>query len=104
MNNDWHEAGDMPPIGFECESKLIGEDWGIGRLTYCSSQIIVWRRSTGTEYATRPDARQFRPIKSEREKAIDAAVAVMQETSNATFTDMAEALYKAGLLRAKPDA
>ena len=50
-------------------------------------------------------AYKFRPIKSERQKAVDAAVTVMQETHrNATFTDMAEALYKAGLLRIKPDA
>jgi hypothetical protein len=51
------------------------------------------------------DFRDFRPIKSEREKVIDAAVAVMQETdSSSTFTDIAEALYKAGMLRVKPDA
>ena len=102
--SNWYENGELPPANIECEVEIGCEGFGWCRIVH-HNRCASWIVTKSDDRIIRNDLAKFRPIKSEREKVIDAAVTVMQETySNATFTDVAEELYKAGLLRVKPDA
>lgn len=50
------------------------------------------------------DSSKFRPIKTEREIAIEAAVDVMRSNGMDTFNNLAIALHNAGLLRSKNES
>lgn len=106
----WFEAGDAPPAGTYCQVKQKNEfvNCYIVGLDDCGA--IVYR--IDGFYGAKMDQNSFRPIRTEREKAIDAAVKVCTGVNIATTTDgltmkTLNKLYDAGLLRLpdnkKPD-
>ena len=105
VDNSWHERGEFPPVGVPVEL------WFGGSFAY-NCEFIVMR---GNAYVLwnldddKPDCAdrmnsQFRPLRTEREKAIDEmkSLCAYPGSWNSTYKSFAEALYDAGYCKVKP--
>jgi len=99
MENLWHQKGEHPPVGTKCE-------YARSTNNFYECKILG---SNGSQVAfTCPDEPNrifvnsfndcgFRPIKSDREKAIEAAAKIMFDASGGCINDISlGALYDAG--------
>ena len=99
QDNSWHERGELPPVGGVCEAMINGE-WiaaevlrhrinsagmNVAAVMSCASFGVYW-------------AADFRPLRTEREKAIDAACKAIGDVGEDGLL-MIERLYDAGLLK-----
>ena len=107
VDNSWHERGELPPIGCECEIK---------HKCWSEFQRVTVAAIT-KEYAIVEDdsvvAREqhynlrdvtFRPLRTDREKAIDALIEIICANGflakdGTEARDIAERLYDAGMLK-----
>ena len=125
QDNSWYEKGELPPVGIECEKAFTStkNQWSrifvagktkIGEIIYeivdCPNRELIGDLKTAdSNYKIRGswtgEAYAFRPIKSDREKAIEAAVDAMKDTPYypASVKKLAGNLYDAGLLRLPED-
>ena len=101
VDNSWHERGEFPPAGTECEVYYNGE-WiammiiGVDSRGYCVVEVpnlVV----DAPHYDGMMAANKFRPIRTERGKAIDAACKAIGEVIGGRL--IIERLYDAGLLK-----
>ena len=77
LDNSWHERGELPPVGVNCEAKLNGEWMPVFVVGKNSKGYLVFEPlfDWGFSYDSYGnDALNFRPIKSDRERFIDAAL------------------------------
>ena len=101
-DNSWYERGELPPVGCECEAMRDGE-WvavevlrhrvnnvgvNVAAVMDCTSFNVFW-------------AMDFRPLRTEREKAIDEMVSVILDydgymITSATAELVARQLHYAG--------
>ena len=99
VDNSWHERGELPPVGGVCEAMINGE-WidsevlrhrinsagmNVAAVMSCASFGVYW-------------AVDFRPIRTEREKAIDAACKAIGGVGEDGLL-IIERIYDAGLLK-----
>ena len=99
VDNSWHERGELPPVGGVCEAMIHGE-WiaaevlrhrinsagmNVAAVMSCASFGVYW-------------AADFRPLRTEREKAIDAACKAIGGVGEDGLL-IIERLYDAGLLK-----
>ena len=99
VDNAWHERGELPPVGVPVEL------WWGGSFAY-NCEFIVMRGNAYVVWnldADRPDAAdymnsQFRPIRTELEKAIDAVCKAIGDVGEDGLL-LIERLYDAGLLK-----
>lgn len=96
MSNEWFEKGELPPVGEKCEFRM-GNFWKPCEIKgeafdYGQRLVLV---QIGDAAKTIGNTELLRPIKSEREKAIDDMASIMGRGSN-TYWASAEALYDAG--------
>lgn len=100
---DWYKSKELPPVGTECEFNLV-TFWkpctvkGEG-LSYGRKVVFI---QIGDDVKIVADADAFRPIKSEREKAIEEMARIFQSNcmydySEQPFLDGLGSLYDAGL-------
>ena len=81
VDNSWHERGELPPVGCECEilHKLWKDsDWAhivVIALTR-ESLICKHKLGAGEEHYYLNDI-AFRPLRTEREKAIDSLIEII---------------------------
>lgn len=102
QDNSWHERGELPPVGTVCEV--------MRNMEWAAAEILKTRvNSSGMEVVAAMDVNDFtafwsadfRPLRTEREKAIDEMVSVIKESIATTETTgphkiYATALYEAG--------
>ncbi len=99
-DNSWHEGGERPPVGVECEwSTNGGRNWHKTKIIF-SDKTVVLTESYQLYKIECPDL-LFRPIKSEREKFVDAAAnafhsSCMHDYSGQPFLDGLAGMYDAG--------
>lgn len=96
MVGNWHERGELPPVGVECEYRYKHQqdaNWRRGKIMYIGTDLFV-AFDGHEERAHFVDNAKFRPIKSHREKVIEAACKVQIEIGKSLF----ESLYNAGML------
>ena len=74
--SDWHERGELPPVGTECEAKKYGkEEWykvvicGAGK--HLGLAVAFYEKQKGSGAFTCSSAEYFRPIRTEREVLIE---------------------------------
>ena len=99
IDNSWHERGELPPVGVPVEL------WWGGSFAY-TCEFITRRRHHYVMWnldADRPDAADymnsdFRPIRTGREKAIDAACKAIGGVGEDGLL-IVERLYDAGMLK-----
>ena len=100
VTNSWHERGELPPVGVPVEL------WWGGSFAY-NCEFITRRRHHYIMWnldADRPDAAdymnsEFRPLRTEREKAIDEIAALVRNglLSPEMAKEFAVKMYDAGL-------
>lgn len=95
---DWHKSGELPPVGEVCkayidyppqwvETEIVAHKDGFA-IGWCKS---VMKGCHGDK------AHEFRPIRTEREKAIDEMVSLVEPL--ATYREFAGAIYDAGMYK-----
>lgn len=111
MSNDWYERGELPPVGLTCSVIEDGEPevYIVAHDQREAAMVAVFKRLSSPSASNPYDcyvAGWFRPIKSEREIAIDTALAMDCEPQEGMLSrrDFVGKLFDAGLLRSKPDA
>lgn len=97
VDNSWHERGELPPVGCECSAVCDGQ-WvtvevlrhrvnnagmNVAAVMSCASFNVFW-------------ATDFRPIRTEREKAIDEMANLIARSVFGSAKCQAEKLYDAG--------
>lgn len=100
---NWHKEGDgLPPLNIKCECKISGEWQLVEIVAHHGCRAIFTSDSISTEYNSRAGG-YFRPIKTERGKAIDQALAVFDANTQPNRTIpldvLAGWLYDAGMLK-----
>ena len=103
VDNSWHEREKVPPCGVPVEL------WVGGVFAY-NCEFIVKRGNTYIMWnldADRPDAAdymnsEFRPLRTEREKAIDEMANLIAKSVFGSAKCQAEKLYNAGYRKMKP--
>jgi hypothetical protein len=97
-DNSWHELGELPPVGVECEYKVeraksFIKCFFIG--SNSSGNLVI--EAFGRYCTYKREQIKFRPIKTEREKFVEAAI---KAVSNCRLWQMsnedAAILYDAG--------
>lgn len=99
--SNWFEAGELPPIGEQCEWKgLIGGYWAQCEVIdrYQDKEIVVFNTGDyrNCKFQILPlDSVEFRPIRTDRDKFIDAAEAEFKKSGIDELVDFGF-LYDAG--------
>lgn len=97
-NKDWSGEG-LPPVGTVCLVNLAFQDMGECTITYMGDGVYCYRqKSSGMEYTGSIRETIFRPLKSDREKWIEAAALATGNILSADGTALA-AIYDAGLAK-----
>lgn len=97
VDNSWYERGELPPVGVYCCGYVTQEDrWiEIEVIAHRDSHVLGW--SGGEKRGFRSNGvKCFRPINTEREKAIEDMSRVMHEHDSVINDDTLGALYDAG--------
>ncbi len=103
---EWNGEGN-PPAGTECERSNVGDNHQSFRkikVKYIGEEFAVVVYDDGRERAEKLDQLSFRPIKTEREKAIDSVMQIFEcdhlnESFKSGAQEMARMLREAGLLK-----
>ena len=97
---DWHECGELPPVGVVCMYVVSDR---------CSAEVEITAHAkfglcfveigkSGECYVSKTaELHRFRPIRTEREKAIDEMVSLVEPL--ATYREFAGAIYDAGMYK-----
>ena len=97
INTLWHELGEFPPAGTVCE--VYENEWvetfiiGMDKEGYC----VYTTSDPDVGYDGDNDPSSFRPVRTEREKVIDAACKTIGDVIGGRL--VVERLYDAGLLK-----
>ena len=109
MSNEWFDRGELPPVGAVVDystSFFSSTDRNFGVCTVLAYHVgKVWIDISGSiDFVISLDVIKFRPIKTDKEKAIEAALSVMStKTISNTQRKTINKLYDAGLLRLPED-
>jgi len=97
---DWHRNGELPPVGEVClyvVSERLSAEVEItahARFGLCFVEV----GKSGECYVSKTaELHRFRPIRTEREKAIDEMVSLVEPL--ATYREFAGAIYDAGMYK-----
>lgn len=98
VDNNWHERGLLPVAGTKVELWIGGQyKEDVEFLCRRKFDLVFWRfTNDSVDSASTPTA-EVRPIRTEREKVIEAAVTICAAMKPNTVERM-EALYNAGML------
>jgi hypothetical protein len=96
-----------PPVGTEFEFSTNSVSWDERVMLFNDGVtcLIASKKYPANRWHYKSDDPDmlFRPIQTERDKAIEAAVKIIEETGRMCEEDTAVALYDAGLLKAPSD-
>lgn len=96
----WHETGDLPPVGTECEWSVNDKCYEACIILFYYSGCVVFDhpKHKGNVRLLKLDDLKFRPIQSDRDKAIEEMTEIFYSNG---FKNGFAALYDAGFR--KPD-
>ncbi len=101
---DWHERGELPPVGVECEYiDNHARNYKKCKIDFIGARLVVINTESGGEKAIAINKVKFRPLKSYRDKAIEAASTIFINQRSDELSVCLGALYDAGLLRLPED-
>ena len=114
VTNSWHERGELPPVGCECEWVDESGVDGVDGVVYpqlgdvvtiyahadtpggYTIAIFTWARGSGLGVAASRMPEDFRPLRTEREKTIEDMSRLMHEHDSVINDTTLGALYDAG--------
>lgn len=109
VDNSWHERGELPPVGCECEvAPKSGGTWiKAVILAVTNHNVIMLVNDEPLEVVSRASNVIFRPLRTEREKAIEEMAAILVGCEKYAITQnvataAGEFLYDAGCRMVKP--
>lgn len=99
-DNSWHERGEFPPAGIECEVNFKHK-WYKTKIVGMNDEFCVFdcRNFSDALYEGYDDPSVFRPIKTERERFVDAAFLAIRSMGVVIYEEDApylSALYDSG--------
>lgn len=100
IDNSWHERGELPPVGCECEYKPVN-DWVKCKVLFAGDSIYVLGVRE-FEICVRVLDVEFRPLRNEREKAVDEMANLIAKSVFGSAKCQAEKLYDAGYRKVNP--
>lgn len=106
--DSWHERGELPPIGCECEvlnNDLYNPAWEKCTIIFMGQYKCIYSSETRSEIVGNIDltgAIEFRPLRTEREKAIDEMIAAIDHIKEGNFQTFIGALYDSGYRKVNP--
>jgi hypothetical protein len=104
MSNEWFERGELPPVGVLCEFTWGNQsEWHECMRIDDDNVAFKWFAEWRIKQLCNAPSNLFRQIRTERERAIEAAVLASLKVSKWQPSDFAGALYDAGLLRLPED-
>lgn len=98
QDNGWFERGELPPVGEACEIHhkfWADESHHKVKISAITDEYLIVKYESFEHHYLINDI-EFRPIRTEREAAIEDMVSVMSATKRANFDINAAALYDAG--------
>ena len=102
QDNSWHERGELPPVGCECyirHSCWNSEKYEKVTVAAITNEYVIVKYATFEQHYMLKDI-SFRPIRTEREKAIDAACDIICKNGVHDFErEVITKLYDAGILK-----
>ena len=104
VGNSWHERGEFPPVGCECDIRhSCGNSEKYEKVTVAAitSEYVIVKYATFEQHYMLKDV-SFRPIRTEREKAIDEMLLAVDHIKEGNFETFIGALYDAGYRKVKP--
>ena len=120
INTLWYERGELPPVGCECEWVDESEVDGVDGVVYPqlgdvvtvrthantpggdTIAIFTWPRGDGLGVAASRMPEDFRPLRTEREKAIGEMANLIAKSVFGSAKCQAEKLYDAGYRKVEP--
>ena len=103
QDNSWYERSELPPVGCECEAFDSNENkWmRVEVIAIREGYVMMWCRECLCGFQS-DDKSIFRPLRTEREKAIDEMVSVIKWSAFHDPEFTASILYDAGYRKVKP--
>lgn len=107
-DNSWHERGELPPVGTKCEvlnNELYNPAWKKCTIIFRGMYKCIYSAESRSEIGGNvgiTDAIRFRPLRTEREKAIDEMLLAIDHIKEGNFETFIGALYDAGYRKVKP--
>ena len=108
QDNSWHERGELPPVGVVCLGHITSEDKWVETevVAHRDGYVLGWCSAEKCGYHGNENS-DFRPLRTEPEKAIDEMVSVILDydgymITSATAELVARQLYDAGYRKVKP--
>ena len=99
VDNSWHERGEFPPpVGCECEVvPKSGGAWAKAVILAVTNQnVIMLVNDEPLEVVSRASNVIFRPLRTERDKAIDEMYRAAYSVGNVINAETIGAIYDAG--------
>ena len=102
VDDSWHERGELPPVGTICEMIDDRATWRECKIiAHEDGACIGWIASLNSPFYTY-DKSEFRPLRTERENAIDEMADLIAKSVFGSAKCQAEKLYDAGYRKVKP--
>ena len=106
VDNSWHERGEFPPVGCECEIKHENsEGWIKAKVVSITSEyaILVNQGNTG-EYPVRLLKTKFRPMDYEKTLFVSGVIDMVAcgLISHESAKELATSMFDAGYRKVKP--
>ena len=98
VDNSWYERGELPPVGTICEMIDDRATWRECKIiAHEDGACIGWIASLNSPFYTY-DKSEFRPLRTEREKAIDEMIKLIGHgyMSAEMARELAIKMYDAG--------
>ena len=103
VDSSWHERGELPPVGVPVEL------WFGGSFAYNCEFIstrgydyVLWNLDDDKPDCADSMNSQFRPLRTDREKAIDEMASLIAKSVFGSAKCQAEKLYAAGYRKVEP--
>lgn len=103
VDNSWYERGELPPVGVYCHGHVTQEDkWiQIEVIAHREGHVLGWANGEKRGFSAN-NVKCFRPLRTEREKAIDELASVSGIRARDGAREIAERIYDAGYRKVKP--
>ena len=102
VDSSWYERVEFPPIGTVCEMIDDKNTWlECEVISHKDGSCIGWIPSRKAPFYTY-DKNEFRPLRTEREKAIDEMANLIAKSVFGSAKCQAEKLYDSGYRKVKP--
>ena len=112
VTNSWHERGELPPVGCECyirHSCWNSEKYEKVTVAAITNEYVIVKYATFEQHYMLKDI-SFRPLRTEREKAIDEIAASIgaqfkfegYDLHTRIIRSLSEFIYDAGYRKVKP--